>query len=671
MRFTIRPLFALRHLRTCNKVRVIPPLYALLWAALALLLIGMGAARAVAPMQATSIYLPLVGHATTAHADYAAWSSTIVTAAADEAVWVVNPDAGSVTVIDGSTLQPQAEIATGGEPWAVALTQDGSAAFVIDRAGGRLLRIDRATLTVTGALFVGSEPGGVVLSADDQRAFVSLMAEAAVVAVDATSLDIVGRIDVASTPYALAMNGERLLVTHLFGLPIPDTVEAENNSRAGEISVINAATLQLVDEIILPPNEQGTANQMASIAVHAGRAWVPHVRASPALPNSLISTVFAAVSTLDLATNAEAPAAALHLNDQKIFGSPVNNPAAVAPSPDGRTLYLVHGGSDALEVVDIANAEQPRLVKFLSTGKNPRGIAITADGSRAFVMNYLSRTVSVYTLNPLAKVADVTVTQETLDPAVLAGKILFHNATDPRLTRGGWISCASCHFDGWPDGVTWIFPDGPRQVPMLWNAGESLPWHWSAALDEAQDVEETVHVIQHGLGLATGTDLYMLGAPLAGQSAALDQLATFLVQGIRPANVAVEGDVAAGRALFVSRGCTDCHGGAAWTTSSLPGAPGRLDPDGDGMVNSVLHDVGTYTERDLRGKGGFDVPSLLGVGLTAPYFHDGSALSLEALLTTGHPMSQGSLPPLDTAEIAALVDFLYSIGPETEALPAP
>jgi hypothetical protein len=89
------------------------------------------------------------------------------------------------------------------------------------------------------------------------------------------------------------------------------------------------------------------------------------------------------------------------------------------------------------------------------------------------------------------------------------------------------------------------------------------------------------------------------------------------------------------------------------------------------MINSVLHDVGTDSERDLRGKGGFDVPSLLGVGLTEPYFHDGSALSLEELLGAGHPAPPDNLPVLDVAQIAELVRFLRSIGPGSEPIAVP
>jgi hypothetical protein len=357
------------------------------------------------------------------------------------------------------------------------------------------------------------------------------------------------------------------------------------------------------------------------------------------------------------------------LNDEQIFASPVNNPAMAVPSPDGKHLYIVLAGSNLVEVVELSVEHQPKLVKFIEVGPNPQALALSRDGKLGYVMNYLGRSVTVLDLVELEATTVVTTTDETLAPNLLRGKILFHTASDPRMAQGSWFSCASCHFDGWPDGVTWIFPDGPRQTPPLWNAGATLPWHWSAALDEAQDVEDTIQVIQHGIGLGPGTDPPLLGSPNASRSYDLDALAAFLLGGIRtPAlapNAPSDDAIAKGRSLFVRAGCPSCHGGPSWTTSLLSAPAGTLDPDGNGMVDSQLHDVGTFQATDIRGEAGFDSPSLLDVALTAPYFHDGSAQSLDELLASGHPNPQGDGNHLTPDEIAALSAFLHTIDPFT------
>ena len=397
------------------------------------------------------------------------------------------------------------------------------------------------------------------------------------------------------------------------------------------------------------------------------------VRALPDVPNTLTQVVFAAVSAIDTMRNSEDISASLPINDQDIFGSPVNNPVAVVPAPDGKMLYVVLAGSNLVEVVDIAQPQHPKLVKFLQVGQNPRGIAVNSEGTLGYVMNYLSRSVTMLDLVKREPLAEIPVTGETLNATVLRGKILFNTATDPRIAGSSWVSCASCHADGGSDGVTWMFPDGPRQTPPLWNATQTLPWHWSAALDEAQDVENTIQEIQHGIGLAAGADPPQLGQPNAGRSADLDALAAFMAVGIRTPRLPKPTDstmVAAGRQMFISAGCAACHVGDAWTVSRLPGMAGQLDADGNGMIDSVLRDAGTHNVRDLRGASGFDVPSLLNVGLTAPYLHDGSLPTIQAVIESGHPHA-GTQPPLNAEELRQLVAFVSAIGADTVPIAAP
>src|SRR5262249_20781915 len=158
--------------------------------------------------------------------------------------------------------------------------------------------------------------------------------------------------------------------------------------------------------------------------------------------------LFAAVSAIDLAQESEDIPGRIELNDLATFGSPVNNPLAAVPAPDGKTLYVVLAGSNVVEVIDISDPTLPRLRKFLPAGQNLRGMALSSDGRRGYVMSYLSRSIAVLDLERLELIAQVPVTDETLDATVLRGKLLFNSAVDPRMTQGSWFSCASCHLDG-------------------------------------------------------------------------------------------------------------------------------------------------------------------------------------------------------------------------------
>lgn len=608
------------------------------------------------------------------------WGAPLAVSPLDGAVWVVNPDAGSISAVAPVRRVKIAEIQVGVEPWSLALSPDGLWAYVVDRAQGELVLVDLQTGAVRARLAVGPEPGMVALSPSGGRAYVTVTAADRVAVIDTPRFALAASIPVEPRPYAIAVSDdgdaadddEQIYITHFQALPKPGGIEGHDDSRRGLLSVIAAGSRQVSRQIALEPDEHGFPNLLAGISLSGAFLWAPHQRAAPDLPNTLTKIVFASVAVVDVQTYSEDSAARLLLNDQDIFGSPVNSPLAAVPSPDGKTLYIVLAGSDLLEIVDIADPHQPRLVEFLPVGRNPRGLALSPDGRTGYVMNYLSRSLSLLDLENMQPLAEIPTTQETLPPHILLGKILFNNASDPRLSQGSWISCASCHPDGGSDGVTWMFPDGPRQAPALWNAAHTLPWHWSAALDEAQDVETTIQVIQFGLGLGPGLDPPLLGAPLAGHSTALDALAAFLETAIRPAQPAPAGEsVSPGRALFQSAGCAACHGGPFWTSSALPGPAGELDPDGNGMVDAVLRQVGVHNPQDVRGAEGFDPPSLLGVGLTAPYFHDGSMPALEALLASGHPAPGGTGNGLDSQQIALLVAFLRSIGPDTEPVVTP
>ncbi|GAB4444980.1 MAG: hypothetical protein OHK0015_46870 [Chloroflexi bacterium OHK40] len=630
------------------------------------------AAGARADEHGPRLFLPLLSEPGAAPMGAGSSGGPIAVSPGGDLVWVVNPDAGSISAVDARRNALAATISVGGEPWALALTPDGRTVLVLDRAGGQLVAVDAARRVVRARLQLGAEPGQVLAHQAGDWAYVTLRSADALAIIDLNTLSVLRRVALPPHPYALALAGDgaRLYVTHQQAQPTRPGGMAEDDGAVGLVSVLDTAG-EVLGQIQLPPDAHGFANQLAGIAIYAGRAWVPHIRAAPELPNQLSSIVFAAVASLDLAAGADDPAARLSLNDEEVFGSPVNNPVAAVPSPDGRLLYIVLAGSDLVEVVDVASPSAPRLVGFIPAGRNPRGIALSPDGRRGYVMSYLSRAMTVLDLEHRTLVTEILVAAESWDAATLQGAIRFHTAADPRMSRAGWISCASCHADGGTDGVTWLLTDGPRQTPPLWNAGETLPWHWSAALDEPQDIEGSIHTLQFGLGLAPGSDPPLLGAPNVGRSADLDALAAFLRRGFTaPAVPEPPGGVARGRTLFVDLGCATCHSGPNWTRSALPGAAGTLDPDANGMVDVVLTDVGTLNEADIRGASGFDVPSLLGVGRTAPYMHDGSLSTLVAVLSSGHPQPGRPAVPLPADDLAALAAFLQSIDSLTPALPS-
>ena len=101
---------------------------------------------------------------------------------------------------------------------------------------------------------------------------------------------------------------------------------------------------------------------------------------------------------------------------------------------------------------------------------------------------------------------------------------------------------------------------------------------------------------------------------------------------------ATPGAVACGKKLFDSGelGCRSCHDGASYTDQQLHKLAGTLDKS--------------------------DTPSLRGLASSAPYFHDGSAATLEALLRDRgavHGMAETS--KLTDAQVTDLSAFLETL----------
>ena len=158
---------------------------------------------------------------------------------------------------------------------------------------------------------------------------------------------------------------------------------------------------------------------------------------------------------------------------------------------------------------------------------------------------------------------------------------------------------------------------------------------------------------------------------------------------LRPKNVGggqPDPDLAAGRTLFAAANCQTCHGGPNWTRSRVDFTPPPLSETiTGGQLVRFLNNVGTFDSsafNEVRGAGttivtangalGFNAPSLLGVFAGGPYFHSGSAPTLDDVLANVAHRSAGT-GGVDTlsnvADRARIVKFLKSIDAKTPTFP--
>jgi cytochrome c peroxidase len=147
--------------------------------------------------------------------------------------------------------------------------------------------------------------------------------------------------------------------------------------------------------------------------------------------------------------------------------------------------------------------------------------------------------------------------------------------------------------------------------------------------------------------------------------------------------------------------CATCHGGPRWTRSTVDFVPPPSPDIGLGLGDervigaelrqtatqgpNVLINVGTFTlgggrENEVRfngadisqaiaplGANGFNIPSLLSVHETAPYFYNGLAQTLEEVLNGSRDDNGGVRHHFVTSvqSRSDLIQFLRSIDEET------
>jgi cytochrome c peroxidase len=266
---------------------------------------------------------------------------------------------------------------------------------------------------------------------------------------------------------------------------------------------------------------------------------------------------------------------------------------------------------------------------------------------------------------------------------------------DKRLSVDGTRSCYSCHLNelGNADGRAKALGPGnkelPRNTPTIWNVGLSSTLYWDGRSDslEAQGVA-ALKGGNMGLGDALESKSAEIGA-LPEYAAAFRTIfglaegekvtsmhiaralsayeRTLLCGGTAHDDAKQDEAAKRGFALFTTTaGCVTCHSQDNFSDGLYHRTGiGASEPPAEGA------DLG---RGKISGKPednfAFRTPTLRNVSKTAPYFHDGSAKTLEEavrIMAAGGIRTAGPVDSnlvdrkLDDAQIADLVAFLKSL----------
>ncbi len=527
----------------------------------------------------------------------------------------------TVAIVVPANERVMAEIAVGNDPRNVAITPDGTRAIVTNRGSGTVSIIDIRAAEVLATISLGLFPYGVV-SGSDSIAYVSLQGSGEVVEVDLTNTRVSRRFSVPETPSGLALWGDFLYVTDFW---------------RGDVSLVYLPTGQLVAR---GGATGSSVSPTIALDITRGIAYLPQTRTNSSnLHLTYDSAVAPVVNVLRLSDLSVTRSARLAIDQ---LDRPVNMPFALALDRFAERVYIVNAGSNSLSVLDLDG----RWRGSVALGANPRGVLLNRDNSLLYVYNAFDANITTIRTRDLAIIDRLPISTLDLPSDVLIGTRLFYSATDPRMSRDGWMSCANCHFDGMSDGRTWQgFLEGPRNTPVLYGLSDAAPYTWSGRWDELADLEIKIRRLQGGDGL-TGLLLpnFAEGEPHSGLSPDLDALVSYLNSLPVPLPLTAPADqidvVTRGAEVFTEMECTTCH---------VPAA----------LTNQQRADVGTGGTLLERTDGAFDTPSLRWVALSAPYFHDGRAETLyDVFALPGVHQLVGTLIQED---IDALIAYLETL----------
>jgi YVTN family beta-propeller protein len=591
-------------------------------------------------------------------------------------------------------------------PTALAATKDGKILFIACCTDSRVVRFEIPSRRVLGAIPVAQPPLGLALSADDTRLFVTCAApESEVCVVDVAQLKIAKTIPAGHTALApvISPDGDTLYVCNLFNnnvsiidlqpgkevrrIPVQREPAAAGLTKDGKfllvanrlpmgradgdyvsavVSVIDLVANKVVRELHLP-NGSGSLQDLR-VSPDGKYAVVTHLigrfnRVTTQLTYGWMNVN--AMTVIDLAGMEIVNTALLDNVDRGAA-----NPWGIAFSPDGKTLIITHAGDHEISVIDFAKLTAhllslretvdpgttvdpntafhtlPRLaddLPFLAGGRQrvrlatndlgPRAVVVV--GHTAYVANYFSDTLSAVDLSvPHPVAGSIALGPKREMDLVRKGEFYFHDAG---LTQQSWQSCSSCHPAGArADGLNWdLLNDGtgnPKNTKSLLMAHRTPPAMWVGARETAEAAVRAG--IRH---ILFNTQPEKYGDAIDAYLKSLTPVPSPHLVGGKVSEAAKRGE-----RVFLRSGCSECH-------------PSPL------FTDLRQYDVGTRRPFDKVGAR-FDTPTLIEVWRTAPYLHDGSAISVRDVLTVRNPHDwHGKTSALSKQEIDDLCAYVLSL----------
>ncbi len=565
-------------------------------------------------------------------------------------------------------LVEEARVELPGDAWGVAVTPDEKTAVVTSAWAHQVSLVDLTTMKRRWTADVPREPRAVVVTRDGKSAYVTHLVRSTLTRIDGLDGDSPKARDV---PFPSA--------------PIRAIPERSDAAKLGYAAVMSPDGSRL----FVPRQALGAVGREA----WNGQATVDILLTADETPLAAPPKRFFIMETAAFMDETKELSGVL-LREPFITGpGPIQakqafiQPRAVVYRRSTQTLLVASEGTDRL--VELEALSMDPSTRALRTYEHicgaPTGIALSEDEGKAYVFCRSTHKLATLALDgyregapPPEKAAETLLAEDPLPPKAAAGRRFFYSANDSIMSDG--YACAGCHPEGRDDGHVWHedeqedlsakekgktevwtrrmnafftnfgkMEDGqkgvPRQTPMLAGRVDAAgPYGWKGRSKTLK------HRILAGFGIHRFWGGRGGGGPEGVERA--EALIEFLRAGlmtppreVRPLTAEEE----RGKKLFFDPvvACAECHTEKGGYTNRSMASFGEWIVDKANFVPEV---------EDWR----FKTPSLLFVGGTPPYYHDGTSPTLEILLErNGDRM--GRTKHLSKEDRAALAAFLKTL----------
>jgi YVTN family beta-propeller protein len=267
-------------------------------------------------------------------------------------VYVSHLNANAVTVIDGSTGLLIGTAPVGSKPLGLAVDDTSGDLYVANYAAGTVTRINGSTLQPDAVpIKVGKQPQSIIVLPGTETAYVTNVGDDTVSVLDLSTSKVVKTIRVGDRPLNITTDskGRRVYVTNVDSRSV-SVIDTETQSvRTLQVDAVPHDIAVSPDSDLLYLTSE-KSSQITVLDVDGGSSPAPITLGAPLTDlaispdgKRLYATSALQVAVVDTGTGASAAGEI-----------PVEGPAGIAVSPDGNRLYVTANGTSTLTTIDTA-----------------------------------------------------------------------------------------------------------------------------------------------------------------------------------------------------------------------------------------------------------------------------------------------------------------------------